>query len=458
MKLLFTLSAVLIASTLGFSQSNLKKPSSSNHEKGLVWKPTKIEHANWNTGTLQFDVTDSMYYTYSPTTGRILTVDVVMNNIVTTKMIYSDVPMNKNQDYYYLVWNFGTSVFDTVTKELYTYDSYGNVLSKSYYSNGNMMNSSYTRDYTYNANNKPSSVIQKAFNTTSGLFENNRRTTYTYYGNGFMASESVEYFLTPSGIWENSYKIDYVQNGSGNYTTIVNSNWDNISNSWVYSGKNEYDYISPNLDIYDPFIVWGNNIYYEYNTSLSAWEPSDRYTETTLPNGGYEELAEAYITGTWTNYSKYVSTHNSFGFEDSYYEFYWNTGLNSWDTTIIKLYEYQYNVNNLPIERIDSTKSGLGNWNIKRNRYSDYVQVNVDVAAINEVQIANVSVYPNPIAEQFTINVDNFTKLQIVDLSGKIVLESTEKIVNSSYLESGMYLLKVYNDQQLIATKSILKN
>ncbi len=70
------------------------------------------------------------------------------------------------------------------------------------------------------------------------------------------------------------------------------------------------------------------------------------------------------------------------------------------------------------------------------------------------------TMYPNPVNTILNIqlNEDNFKSAEIYNLLGRKVLVSTTTQVNVSQLSKGIYLIKVKNNQNQIATKRFIKN
>ncbi|MEN9442768.1 MAG: hypothetical protein RLZ33_2845 [Bacteroidota bacterium] len=461
MKLLFTIPAILFASTVCFSQTTVKKPVNTNTEKALIWKPTKIESSYWNPNSSAFVLVDTAYLVYSPSTGRILEDRRSLNGVNLTKKVYTDVSIYENQSSVNLTWNSVTSTFDTTNSIVYTYDNFGNLESEIHHgsSSSSIAGGSVLYTNTLNSSNKPLSVIQSNFNVMTQQFEYYSKIEYTYHPNGFTASMVNQTYDAVNTVWVNIDKEEYSQDVSGIYNAIIYYSWDAGNGIWNPTYKAEAS-LTPYLEINDPFIQgWENSVTYEYDVATSTWKPAYRNIENETINGGNESFYDLYQNGSWNYYLKGILQKDVYGNETSFVNYQWNALTNNWDAGLWRYYSYQLDGSNLPVEKIDSLKNSPGApWGISKRRYADYVQVNVDFAGTDELSMNEIEIYPNPINDQFTINSENFTKVQIVDLSGKVLLESTEKIVNSTFLQSGMYLLNIYKEDQLIATKSIMKN
>ena len=70
----------------------------------------------------------------------------------------------------------------------------------------------------------------------------------------------------------------------------------------------------------------------------------------------------------------------------------------------------------------------------------------------------NISVYPTPSSDIVNVRgVDNI-RIEILDLKGQKVLTSNKKNLSIKNLSNGTYLLNIYQNNQLLSTKKIIKN
>ncbi len=88
------------------------------------------------------------------------------------------------------------------------------------------------------------------------------------------------------------------------------------------------------------------------------------------------------------------------------------------------------------------------------------------VASKDELNNLKVLAYPNPAMNSVTISLKASGKiaLTVTDISGKIVLNSTELLLNEkaeidiSTLESGVYLLKIITNDGQTSQINVVKN
>ena len=83
-------------------------------------------------------------------------------------------------------------------------------------------------------------------------------------------------------------------------------------------------------------------------------------------------------------------------------------------------------------------------------------------AGINEIETAEIKIYPNPVKEVLYIDIPFFEKVEylknveIVDLSGKTLMSPLSQI-NVSHLASGIYFIKITTNKGIV-TKKFIKN
>ena len=65
--------------------------------------------------------------------------------------------------------------------------------------------------------------------------------------------------------------------------------------------------------------------------------------------------------------------------------------------------------------------------------------------------------YPNPATDQIQININNFDKVMIFELSGKRVMLSKKTKIDISKLDKGIYLMKIQDQSGQIYKAKIIK-
>lgn len=78
--------------------------------------------------------------------------------------------------------------------------------------------------------------------------------------------------------------------------------------------------------------------------------------------------------------------------------------------------------------------------------------------SINENQLENISLFPNPANNSITFNGNNINRVVIVDMLGKTIMDEnlkTNKTLNIESLNKGLYLARVYTDSGISAARFI---
>lgn len=71
---------------------------------------------------------------------------------------------------------------------------------------------------------------------------------------------------------------------------------------------------------------------------------------------------------------------------------------------------------------------------------------------------ASLTLYPNPVSNLLTINATNrIEKIEVFNMLGKKVLSSNSNKIDVSNLSSGMYISKIYQENDIISTKRFVK-
>jgi hypothetical protein len=75
---------------------------------------------------------------------------------------------------------------------------------------------------------------------------------------------------------------------------------------------------------------------------------------------------------------------------------------------------------------------------------------------INTSKAPSIQVFPNPTSGLITIDIMQVQKVELVDITGKTVLQTTERQLDLSDLENGVYLLRIWDHSRIYSKKIIL--
>jgi uncharacterized repeat protein (TIGR02543 family) len=113
---------------------------------------------------------------------------------------------------------------------------------------------------------------------------------------------------------------------------------------------------------------------------------------------------------------------------------------------------------------------GFTNWSGDVTGTTNVIMVTLDgdktidanfstTASIIDADKINISVYPNPISNFITIQLDEKIKIgKILDVTGKEIKTFYKNKINTSDISSGIYILQIESESGKIAIKKIIKN
>lgn len=151
-------------------------------------------------------------------------------------------------------------------------------------------------------------------------------------------------------------------------------------------------------------------------------------------------------TGNFTNVIRIKSTHT---ITDSY------AGLEN-NATIVAYNWYKAGVNH----ELANVTENTSDTTVTKSAYYTSVPANL---GLEENELINLLVFPNPAAKTIHINSDEvISKVEVYQLSGELamvqVANDTALEIDLAALNTGMYLVKVYGQNGAVSVKRITKN
>ena len=77
--------------------------------------------------------------------------------------------------------------------------------------------------------------------------------------------------------------------------------------------------------------------------------------------------------------------------------------------------------------------------------------------AVDEVEAATLSVYPNPATEVLYVNAEKLNRVEIYDMAGRNVLSTTTSVIDLFGIEAGVYFVTVRTENAAKTTKLVVK-
>lgn len=320
--------------------------------------------------------------------------------------------------------------------------------------------------YTYDENEY--NLVEKLVEAKNGnTWVNFEYFTYEY---GF-SSEPIQTLeqVWEGDSWENAVLVTYGYDEEDMLSEVITQDWEN--GAWVNEVKMVYNFNGDNYTI----------IFYDWD---GVWRTDELYTITyDFVTNKYEILIQYMQGGAWQNDEKQTYSMNESFLLDNILIEEWEN--NAWQNDEMSVYHY----NGEYITSIDKQEWNGGAWtddaktefqyqngnttyaiykewngsqwvnangeiemfyaeNANSEVFDDANEVNVqyvDLTSVVENQVNAFSVCPNPASENIVVNGEGFQKAEIYNVAGQMVMESTVNTFSVSSLQSGVYMLKVYN-------------
>ena len=242
--------------------------------------------------------------------------------------------------------------------------------------------------------------------------------------------------ITPEPITNTTYTDTIIGEEIVNYTIRV-----------VYGGEKGQSYYAMSC----PLTKTINEIEEEEEEPLVCPQPQNLYGETTIKEDSIfgATLTWSYVANDgFDHYNIYRSTSNE------NYQLIGNTIDTTYFDTIAEFGTYYYQVTAVYTrgEEICESEPATAYDDASKN------YVVVEITAINENDVINMVVYPNPVKDNLNISAENMRRITINNVLGQVVYDNTvntdNMVINMSQYEAGIYMVRIVTDNG-IAVKRI---
>lgn len=366
----------------------------------------------------------------------------------------------------------------------YAYDISGNVKTKlSFafdYEIGQTIGSQKV-EYIYEKDSLVSSAIYSKWYQYRQIWVYNFKNEFKYNSSGNSLLFTRYYYTTQ---WDTGYQHVYIYDANSYISSKIEKNWDSDLNKFTSDAIDEYTTDSLGRVI----SLIRSSTYNNTKKYIQKWEYGfDKYGNKISINSNLWDTT----TLQWTNHNKEEYEYDVEGHQLLYCRYEWNKDSVQW----IKFQksEYAYDANNNLVEILsynvkkstnewiirgktnylydnnNNKKSILQyvwdtdslNWNTYKSKYF-YYSGNSYQNSIDDNDGANMF-YPNPVNEIIKIELGRIapSNCQLLDFNGHIlnsyILNSNINTLNTSYLKSGIYFIKIKSRDGVII-KKIIKN
>jgi|GEM_PF-3191466 len=419
-------------------------------------KPTQMKHRIVAYGYRRLDggdYRDSSHYFYSSNTRGTVFENCIEN-------LYLEDGTSRPDSFYRYSYSSINGLY-LWYKDIYTYDTADNVITKSSTRTGKVVdhyNTDGTINHTDYYNITGDTLMSSSYSFYNGQKQKIRDSSYS-----FLANTHVN-------------KTEYIYDAQSYLDSTYSYHWDPTASSWLISSIANQD-----VDIN------GNVILKEFASGLSG---TPFYYRTELDYNAFNLLVRtvSYESSDGINYAPSYKDSIAYNVNNPVYthksSYGWNRNSSNWDITYLREYHlnaagnwdtaYYYRIdqanNNNPtyLEKDIITYNSYGwvadqygywydtathtyeatPYDINAYYYEDYDDPTTIAGSAAEETVA---IYPNPATEQLIITTTEGQALPVTltDLAGRTVQSTTlntRVVLDISMLPPGMYLLKAGNE------------
>ena len=88
---------------------------------------------------------------------------------------------------------------------------------------------------------------------------------------------------------------------------------------------------------------------------------------------------------------------------------------------------------------------------------TDCKEDTTETTSVESIYADEIVISPNPAKDFKEVKTDDFEYAEIIDLAGKIVKKSDEKVINISNVPVGSYIIKVYSINNPVISRIFVK-
>lgn len=435
-----------------------------------VFKPTKEEV--YFRANEEWKLSSAYLYTYNQNGDQVTKVTKNGSEVPMSKdsLVYST---NKDIiEHYYYIWDPSSKKWNPSSKETYCFNENGESCGHAtyMYSNGWVLNFA-TEDIRSFPQADEEEVKTRIFGSDGKQWKDMTKYLIKYDAERKILSMTYSYVDPVTKAWTYSSRISY--NGWLDFENDVPSKKvteEFTNNSWIVKDSSSFEEFQ--------------NLWIETRKTFNADKSLKEIVKiTNSKDGNFRDVMKAWKTG-WLQISSYdktdsktTTTYNEFEDdqlllnEKTIYDFEKGKAVHSkyiatsGSGEVIEYseadHELNYDDNDNLLEDIASIRAeSSGAYTLFRKIvYSDFTEIGT-VAGIENKGKAGMVMYPNPGKGVFNIrNLKSGDQMTISNASGVTVFESgsLKDNIDLSNLTSGIYLVKIINNETVISDKLVIE-
>lgn len=351
-------------------------------------------------------------------------------------------------------------VWKVVHKNLYTYDSSGNLLSDSFLRRNDADTGWINHElflYTYDSSNKLIEKLLKMWDTNLGTpgYVENLKTVYTY-NSGNKLAQYVSYFMI-NDVWTNDMKVVNTFNSEGVKVEEISYFW--RDSEWQPSNRNVIELDSNNMPSTVYIEGWSGTDWIRSNYKLITYNSENKIVL---------EVFKQLVDQNYVEYSKNEFTYDVHGNLLNKKVYHIENGAYVYGYGEVYTFDLNYLLNAFLNPFEDSTGleyEGNGIPFVNKVMSVSYSSTSKIIytygeatAGVKDIYSVNIKTIPNPTKGLVIIKGAEFNKVVVFNILGKKILSTKHAQIDLSNYSKGVYLFKIYDNIGRVAVKKIIKH
>jgi len=355
------------------------------------------------------------------------------------------------------VWDSKSDQWINYLKREYIYDDNDKLIEEVHYEwdiNSNLWNYYFKIEQRFDVDGNNLLYATYHYNKTTGIWAGDEKKESVF------EDKKLKFFVVSnwdesSGDWINAEKTEITNDAASDKIIYVTFRWNEIEKRW--DNYNKYDY------------SFGSNKKIALLISFSV-DDDKQWVESFKEEYSYDnrenEILEVRfgwntLTNQWINEWKHEMDYSSENQLTSNIYYSWDHPTSLW--ILASKVDFSFDIYGNKIREITYS------WDLTNSQWSIYYKfeyfysLHTFTNKPDQFEIQQPKIYPNPMFERFTLEINNqlVTQCQLFNSKGMLIKTLPVKMgintFNVSNLQKGMYLLKIETEGEMIV-KKLIKN